>query len=87
MTPLVDSNSISAYLDQQQLTQLAFEPIAAGMAQSGDLGYSYGKYSLQRQGTAPEIERGYYVRVWKRDGQGNWKIAIDVAKPLSKPRS
>jgi ketosteroid isomerase-like protein len=87
MMPLVDLNAISAYLDQQQLTTLAFEPIAAGMAQSGDLGYSYGKYSLQRKGAAPETERGYYVRVWKRDSKGNWKIAIDVAKPLPKPRS
>jgi ketosteroid isomerase-like protein len=28
------------------------------------------------------LEKGYYARVWKRDGKGNWKIAMDVANAL-----
>lgn len=48
---------------------------------------SYGKYSLLRKNTGA-LEKGYYVRVWKRDGKGNWKIAMDVANALfPEPRS
>jgi ketosteroid isomerase-like protein len=85
--PLVETNSILGYLERQQWTKLSFDPIAAGMAQSGDLGYTYGKYSLQKKGDSSDFEKGYYVRVWKRDGKGNWKIAMEVAKalPAAKP--
>lgn len=80
--PLVEPKSILAFLEQQQWTNVSFEPIASGMAQSADLGYSYGKYSLQRKETPSVLEKGYYARVWKRDANGNWKIALDVANSL-----
>jgi ketosteroid isomerase-like protein len=82
LLPLVDKSSILTFLDQQQWTKVSFEPIAAGLAQSGDLAYSYGKYSLLPKDAAGALEKGYYARVWKRDGKGNWKIAMDVANPL-----
>lgn len=90
LLPLVETSTILAFLDQQQWTKVTFEPIAAGMAQSADLGYSYGTYSLRRKDAAGVFEKGYYARVWKRDGKGNWKIAMDVAnalppEPASKP--
>ena len=82
LMPLVEKISILNFLDQQQWTKVSFEPIAAGVAQSGDLGYSYGQYSLRKKTAASALEKGYYARIWKRDGKGNWKIAMDVAKPL-----
>jgi hypothetical protein len=82
LMPLVEENSILEFLDRQQWTSVSFEPIASGVARSADLGYSYGKYSLQRKDAPGVLERGYYARVWKRDGKGNWKIAMDVANAL-----
>jgi ketosteroid isomerase-like protein len=49
-------------------------------AASGDLGYVYGKYDLA--GSAPQ--RGAYVRVWSRDGKGEWRIAADVTAPTNR---
>ena len=52
------------------------EPIKVEVARSGDLGYSYGFYRLGSQ------EKGHYVRVWRRDRTGQWRIVFDVAKAL-----
>lgn len=53
----------------------AFEPIAAGLARSGDLGYAYGRY-------AEGAEKGYYVRVWRKPANGAFEVAAGVVSPL-----
>ncbi len=77
LMPVLTKAAIISYLTQQQLTRLSFEPMAAGVAASGDLGYTYGKYELEKKGAA--VEKGYVVRVWKRDRHGDWKIVAVVA--------
>ncbi len=62
----------------KQSKLLSGEPIKAEVALSGDFGYSYGKYELK----AEKMEKGYYVRVWKRDTKNNWRIVFDVTAPL-----
>jgi ketosteroid isomerase-like protein len=47
-------------------------------AASGDLGYVYGKYEL----AGPAPQHGAYLRVWSRDGKGDWRIAADVTAPV-----
>jgi ketosteroid isomerase-like protein len=47
-------------------------------AASGDLGYVYGKYEFA--GAAGQ--HGAYVRVWSRDGKGEWRLAADVTAPV-----
>lgn len=44
------------------------------VARSRDLGYTYGTYTA-----APG--KGFYVRAWTREGNGAWKIALDVLQP------
>jgi ketosteroid isomerase-like protein len=56
----------------------------AEVAASRDLGYTWGSYSapaLIRNGQPVAAESGYYVRVWTRNGDGSWKIALDVLQP------
>lgn len=48
-----------------------WEPMEIGVASSGDLGYTWGAYDGTR-------ESGYYVRVWRREGD-IWRIVVDVA--------
>ena len=57
----------------------------AEVARSGDLGYTWGSYSLAAAGTTP-AERGYYARVWSRSADGTWKIALDVLQPGPQPQ-
>jgi len=48
-------------------------------AKSGDLGYSWGTYSTK--GARGAMAAGFYVRVWVRERNGQWKVALDVLQP------
>jgi ketosteroid isomerase-like protein len=52
--------------------------LAAAVSDSGDLGYAWGSYDSA--GEAPDA--GYYARVWKRDGDGGWRIVMDTVSPV-----
>ncbi len=59
--------------------QLTNERLGGGMSAAGDLGYSYGKYSLVRQ---DQTERGHYLQIWRAETGGNWEIVLDFQAPL-----
>lgn len=55
-------------------------PMKVEVAKAGDLGYSFGTYSLNMtdpQGK-PVNDRGKYVVVWKKQPDGNWKAVVDI---------
>ncbi|MBD0326427.1 MAG: nuclear transport factor 2 family protein [Pyrinomonadaceae bacterium] len=82
MLPLIGKDAIIAYLSQRPLS-LVWETIRADIAESGDLGYAYGIYELRdNPESVKAIEKGYYVRVWKRRANGKWTVALDVTSPL-----
>jgi ketosteroid isomerase-like protein len=58
-----------------------WQPEAADVSSSGDLGYSYGLYRLENKDAGGKAESGNYLRIWKRHG-GTWKIVVDLANPL-----
>lgn len=64
------------------LSRLVFkwEPIAVEVSDDGSLGCSYGKYYRTYDGTKGEQieQKGMYMSIWKRDAQGNWRVAADV---------
>lgn len=74
--PPVGAAAIRAWLEFQP-------PYSSGatrgavVAQSGDLGYTYGTYAWE--GSAPQ--HGFYARVWTRDTGGNWHLILDVLQP------
>jgi ketosteroid isomerase-like protein len=55
--------------------------IDGDVAASGDLGYTYGRVDYTAAGQAPQS--GYYFRLWRRLGSGNWVIVADVQKPIN----
>jgi uncharacterized protein (TIGR02246 family) len=58
-------------------TELSYE--VTFIRQSGDLAYDVGRYSMtvpQKEGS-PRKDRGKYLAVWKRQPDGQWKIAAD----------
>ncbi len=59
---------------------LKLTPLKADVADSGDLGYTYGEYELRDNDTLKE--KGYYAHMWKRDAKGDWKIVVSNFKPL-----
>jgi ketosteroid isomerase-like protein len=54
---------------------LTWQPVKADVSISGDLGYTYGTFELNTRGVT--VQRGSYVRVWKKHGR-KWKVALDV---------
>ncbi len=46
----------------------------------GDVAHEVGAYTLkiEPKGGQATTDRGKYVVVWKRDGDGPWKLAVDM---------
>lgn len=60
---------------------VTWEPLKADVAASGDLGYAYGAYAIQPKGSERPSEKGYYARVWKREGTGPWRVVFNIVNP------
>lgn len=58
---------------------IALQPQKALVSRSLDFGYTYGSYEVKEGG-----EKGYYVRVWRKDIEGQWEIAFETQLPLPK---
>lgn len=65
--------------------RLEWGPAIAGIAASGDLGYSTGpsRFSL-RDGSRPAAH-GIYFSIWKRLPDGRWRVALDTGVQQSAP--
>jgi len=60
--------------------ELTWEPTFADVAESGDLGYTLGKYEFSYVGENDQkkVATGYYVTIWKRQPDGQWKYVFDT---------
>lgn len=59
---------------------LNWEPLAADISKSGDLGYTYGIYTVVMDSPEGNVvtKEGTYVTIWKKDQHGNWKFVLDT---------
>ena len=78
--PLVGESRVLAYLAGQPRYTLG-DTRYAESARSGDLGYTWGTYQLVRRGAGAKVEEGFYARVWTRQKNGQWQVALDVLQP------
>jgi ketosteroid isomerase-like protein len=55
-------------------------PSKVSVARSGEMGYSTGTYQLSFKGPAGTTiaDHGKYVTVWQKQGDGSWKVALDI---------
>jgi ketosteroid isomerase-like protein len=60
-------------------TQLEWAPEDGTV--SGDLGYTWGHYTLTTNGKS---DHGKYLSVWRRGQGGVWKVIADIGTPDSK---
>ncbi len=66
-------------LEKSEKVKLTWKPDFVDVSVSGDLGYTYGKYTYTVQ-DSPGGERtseGIFHTVWKRQKNGNWKFVWD----------
>jgi hypothetical protein len=47
------------------------------MSEAGDLGYTYGR--ARGPEADPAADPGGYLRIWRRDGEAEWRLALDLA--------
>jgi ketosteroid isomerase-like protein len=76
--PITNKDSIvnlfNAYADSNYA--LTWVPIRADVARSGELGFTYGTYSLVVKNAGKE--EGTYCTVWKKDKNHSWKFVLDT---------
>lgn len=73
-------NIYSGMKPDQELYKLEWRPQKAEVAESGELGYTWGFYTLSfpdSSGVERQVD-GKYLNVWKKDDEGNWKVMIDI---------
>jgi len=75
--PVVGADAID-YLIQinDSAYTLRWEPKHGAIAQSGELGYTYGLYELKLS-TKDSVIYGTYVSIWKKQSDGSWKFVLD----------
>jgi len=59
---------------------MTWEPEDAAVAASGELGYTWGFYRVTFETASGQQNQsdGKYLNVWKKDGDGNWRVLIDM---------
>lgn len=66
---------------------LNWTPEHAEVAASGELGYSWGRYTVSWP--TPEGERktshGKYLNVWRKQADGGWKVLVDMGNQSPAP--
>jgi ketosteroid isomerase-like protein len=66
--------------------QLEWWPVYGDVAESGDLGYNTGP-TLRTDLTAQNrpSRHGYFFSVWKKEADGNWRVAVDMGTETPGP--
>jgi ketosteroid isomerase-like protein len=78
MTPVVGDRAALKWLASQR-SYSAIDARFAESARSGDMGYTWGSYTV---GPAQKpAQKGFYVRVWQRERNGQWNVVMDVLRP------
>lgn len=69
-------NLIDSYKGKSDSSQiLTWRPAKAIIAESGDLGYTYGFWTFVAHG---DTSKGTYLTVWKKNTSGEWKYIADT---------
>ena len=80
--PIIGKDAIAKLLAGEGNPTLIWEPLTCDLAESGDLGYTRGSFTMTtppssdgKPGQGPY--KGYYVSIWKKQKDGSWKWVFD----------
>lgn len=59
---------------------LEWEPLKGVVAESGELGYTYGTYRITEKSTGRQ-EQGTYATIWRKDKDDHWQKELDINNP------
>lgn len=70
-------------------TLLDWKPEEAGVSKAGDLGYTWGTYTVYQVDSISSDRKaaayGKYVNVWEKQPDGSWKVKIDIGNSSPVP--
>jgi hypothetical protein len=74
--PMADADAMDYIIQSNDSAfTMTWEPKHASLAASGELGYTYGVYSLKPK-DADTVIYGSYVTIWRRQPDGKWKFVL-----------
>jgi ketosteroid isomerase-like protein len=75
--PIVGAKAIQYISSINDSTfKLDWDPKGGDMAKSGDMGFTYGLYTLTGDTSQQE---GTYITVWRKQDDGKWKFLLDAS--------
>ncbi len=73
--PVIGKAAFAKSFDKNtDLKTISWKPVNAEVAQSGDLGYTWGNWKLVAGDTT---YYGNYFTAWKKQKDGSWKVTLD----------
>lgn len=83
--PIVGKKAIVEALGSGYI--LRWQPKKAEVAQSGDLGWTWGTWELETKVAGESVIRyGKYVNVWRKQRDGNWRVIVDMGNSSPTPQ-
>lgn len=79
--PIVGRDKIYENMNRSaQNYTLNWSPERAEVAKSGDMGWTWGWYTMSYTDANGETRqsRGKYLNIWKKMPDGTWKVAVDM---------
>ena len=76
---IIGKNPIGERYKESNSKNLSWKPDFIDVSQSGDLGYTYGKYYFKYTDSLgnEQVDTGVFHSVWKRQKDGTWKYVWD----------
>ncbi len=65
--------------------RLAWSPVFAEISAAGDLGLTTGPWELRPDDPRLPPGHGHFVSVWQRQGDGAWRVAVDIGISHARP--
>jgi len=71
----------------QGKSTLAWDPQRAEVASAGDMGWTWGVFTLTFSDSAgiEQTQYGKYINIWERQGDGQWRVAVDMGNTSPAP--
>ncbi len=78
--PVRGGANIAAGIAEVPDMSLDWEPVEGGVADAGDMGWTWGRYTATYPGPEGETatSHGKYLNVWIKDDAGDWRVRVDM---------
>lgn len=79
-TLMTDRKKIIDYFSDPSITKIRWKPMRAAVANSNDLGFTYGISEMTFKTDDGKMTTRYYnyVSVWRKNDKGAWKMIVDM---------